>query len=139
MQMLSQDISPWFLNLQVSTSISLIFMVLSNTLTDYTYVLLWNKTPFDSKTNQDKKQERSPHRPIQPHTFRSEQKSKISSVTTWRSNNDSSIHTVLNQTPGHLQNYVLKFEKGVEFEKSSGKNKTKTKTFLPAGFPHLKT
>lgn len=40
MQMLSQDISPWFLNLQVSTSISLIFMVLSNTLTDYTYVLL---------------------------------------------------------------------------------------------------
>lgn len=35
-------------------------MVLSNTLTDYMYALLWNKTPFDSKTNQDKKQERSP-------------------------------------------------------------------------------
>ena len=40
MQMLSQDISPWFLNFQVPISISLVFMVLSNMLTDCMYMLL---------------------------------------------------------------------------------------------------
>lgn len=38
--MLSWGISPWFLDFPVSIRISLIFMVLSNMLTDYMYVLL---------------------------------------------------------------------------------------------------
>jgi hypothetical protein len=41
MQILSWDISPGFLNFQPSISnMSLVFMVISNMLTDYTHMLL---------------------------------------------------------------------------------------------------
>lgn len=75
-------------------------------------------------------------RPIQPHTFRSEQKSKISTVTTRRSNNDSSIHVVQNQTPGHLQNCAgFKIWKGGGVWKELWKNKNKNKNLSACWFP----
>lgn len=73
-------------------------------------------------------------RPIQPHTFRSEQKSKISTVTI--RHNDSSIHTVLNQTPGHLQNYAgFKIWKGGGVWKELWKKQNKNKNLSACWFP----
>lgn len=79
-----------------------------------------NTNPSDSKSNQNKNQDRNhramfycafSHISYIAHTL-SKLKSKISTVTTQWNTNDSSIHKLLNQTPGHLQNMqVLKFEK----------------------------